>query len=187
MHGSKRFHDKMFIRMEKMLSASFLRRAYINFFERATLEEFEMVGIGEDEKALHIGCGPLPNTLITLARNVPAEYVGIDRDEEAVKIAGRVVEEYGLKNVSIERGDALSYPLADFDIIIISYGVEPKDKVFQRLKDETKENVRIVYRKQWDFMDTIYGVKEMVPEGFKIKAFHRRRDMIKSYLLEKVR
>lgn len=186
MQKSKRAHDRLFILAEKMLSFSILRHAYIKFFERATLEEFEMVGIGNKDKILHIGCGPLPNTLITLASHMPGEYVGIDIDNEAVKIARNVVKEYGLKNVRIERGNALSYPLKEFDIIIISYGVEPKDKVFQRLKDETKENARIVYRKQWDFMDAIYGVKEMVPEGFEIKAFHKRRDMIKSYLLEKL-
>jgi len=186
MQKSKRLHDRMFIKMEKMLSSSFLRHAYINFFERATLEEFAMVEIERHNKVLHIGCGPLPNTLITLARNMPAEYVGIDIDEEAVKIARNVVKAYGLKNVSIEKGDATSYPLQNFDIIIISYGVEPKERVFYRLKNETKEKVKIVYRKQWDFMDALYGVKEIVPPGFKIKAFHKRRDLIKSYLLEKV-
>ena len=186
MQKSKRLHDRMFIKMEKILSSTILRRAYINFFERATLEEFEMVDIGEGDNVLHIGCGSLPNTLITLARNFPASYTGIDVDGEAVEIARDAVREYGLKNVEIERGDAISYPLKDFNIIIISYGVEPKEAVFRRLKNETKEDVRIVYRKQWDFMDAIYGVRETIPDGFKVKAFHKRRDMIKSYLLEKI-
>ena len=180
-------HDRMFIKIEKILSSSFLRNAYIKFFERATLEEFEMVGIDENSKVLHIGCGSLPNTLISLARNLKASYVGIDVDEEAVKIARNLIKKYKIKDVAIEKGDALSYPLHNFDVIIISYGVEPKEDVFKRLRDETKDDVKIVYRKQWDFMDAIYGVKEILPEGFKVKSFHKRRDMIKSYLLEKVK
>lgn len=187
MHSSKKMHDRMFIKIEKIFSSSFLRNAYIKFFERATMEEFEMVGIEESDRVIHIGCGPLPNTLISLARNIPARYTGIDIDEEAVEIARDMIKKYGIENVAIEKGDALSYPLNNFDVIIISYGVEPKEEVFKRLRDETKNDVRIVYRKQWDFMDFIYGVREIVPSGFRIKDFHKRRDMIKSYLLEKVR
>jgi protein-L-isoaspartate O-methyltransferase len=186
MQKSKRAHDKLFVLAEKMLSSTFLRHAYINFFERATLEEFEMAGIKKEHNILHIGCGPLPNTIISLAKNIDASYVGIDRDKDAVKIARKIVKEYGLKNVMIEEGDALSYPVKDFDFIIISFGVEPKEKVFERLRKEMKKDAKIVYRKTWDFMDVIYGRKDFLPSGFKVVAFHNRRDFIKSYLLEKV-
>ncbi len=185
MQKSKRLHDRMFIFAEKFLSTSVLRHAYIKFFEKATLEEFEMVGIGKEDRILHVGCGPLPNTLITLASYTKAEYVGIDRDREAVKIARNIVKEYGLNNVKIEIGDAAKYPFKEFDVIIISFGVEPKEIVFKRLKEETKKGVRVVFRKTWDFMDVIYGRKIEVPEGFKIVAHHNRRDLIKSYLLKK--
>ena len=186
MQKSKRLHDYMFIVTEKILSSSILRHAYIKFFERATLEEFEMVEIGEEDKVLHVGCGPLPNTLVTLAKHIKAAYVGIDKDGEAVEIARKIVSEYGLKNVEIEEGDAAYYPLKDFDVIIISFGVEPKEIIFKRLMEETKKGVRVVFRKTWDFMDAIYGRKIEVPNGFKIVAHHNRRDLIKSYLLKKV-
>jgi len=186
MQKSKRLHDQLFIITEKILSSTLLRRAYINFFEKSILEEFEMVNIGSNDKILHVGCGALPNTLISLAKNIAAHYIGIDKDKEAVEIAKKIVAEYGLKNVEIEQGDALHYPFKEFDIIIISFGVEPKEKVFDRLKKETKEDVRIVFRKTWDFMDVIYGRKYFLPTGFKIVAFHNRRDFIKSYLLKKV-
>lgn len=185
MQKSKRVHDKFFIFVEKFLSAMPFKKAYINFFEKATLEEFEMVEINENDKILHVGCGPLPNTLISLAKHIEAKYFGIDKDEEAVKIARKIINEYGL-NIKIEKGDAINYPLKDFDIIIVSYGVEPKEKIFERLKNDTKENVRIILRKQWDFMDSIYGKRKIIPDGFKVMAYKKRRDFLKSYLLEKV-
>lgn len=184
MQKSKMMHDKLFIMMEKMLSSSFLRHAYINFFEKITLEEFEMANIKSNDRILHIGCGALPNTLISLARNIKANYVGIDRNKQAVEIAKKVVKQYNL-NIKIEEGDALSYPINNFDLIIISFGVEPKEKVFERIRKEMKENARIIYRKQWDFMDRIYGRKNFIPEGFRIASIHKRRDFIKSYLLKK--
>ncbi len=175
-------HDKLFILAEKLLSY-FFASAYINLFEKAILEEFEMVSLDKKSKVLHIGCGPLPNTLVSLAKHIPANYVGIDKDEEAVRIARKIVKKYGLE-ISIEKGDALDYPIGEFDIIIISFGVEPKEKVFDRIRVESKKNVKIVYRKQWDFMDAIYGRKDFLPSGFKMIAEHNRRDFIKSYLLE---
>lgn len=178
---SKNLHDRMFIMLEKFLKP--FHRAYINLYEKMTLEEFQMVDIDKESKILHIGCGPIPNTLIILAKNFPAYYTGIDKDEEAVRIARKIVKKYGLE-ISIEKGDALDYPIGEFDIIIISFGVEPKEKVFDRIRVESKKNVKIVYRKQWDFMDAIYGRKDFLPSGFKLVAEHDRRDFIKSYLLE---
>ena len=158
MHDRKRTHDKLFISLEKILSRSPLfSSAYVNFFEKATLEEFEMAHIKKDDTVLHIGCGSLPNTLISLGRNIGASYVGIDIDNAAVATAQKLVKKYTLDNVKIEYGNAQDYPLKNFDFIIVSFGVEPKENVFERIRKEMKDYAKIIYRKQWDFMDKIYG------------------------------
>ncbi|MCD6512444.1 MAG: class I SAM-dependent methyltransferase [Thermoplasmata archaeon] len=180
MAKSKSMHDRMFIMLERWLRK--FHRAYINIYEKMTLEEFEMVGIKKDDRVLHIGCGPIPNTLIVLARNIQADYTGIDRDREAVEMAKEIVKEYGL-DIKIEYGDALTYPLQDYDVIVVSYGVEPADMVFERIRRDARKDARIIYRKQWDFMDRIYGRKS-IPHGYEIMAEHNRRDLIKSYLLK---
>lgn len=173
-------HDRMFIFIEKLLS-KFFAKAYINFFERAIVEEFEMVKIKEKDKILHIGCGPLPNTLISLAKNIKAIYTGIDKDREAIEIARKIISEYNL-DIKVEEGNALSYPISDFDIIIVSFGVEPRNEVFERIRRDCKKNAKIICRKQWDFLDTIFGKREL-PDGFEVISYHKRRDLIKSYLL----
>ncbi|HEC76417.1 MAG TPA: class I SAM-dependent methyltransferase [Thermoplasmatales archaeon] len=187
MRKSKKTHDKLFVMAEKFLASTSLKYAYINFFEKATLEEFKMVDIKEKDNILHAGCGSLPNTLISLGKNFKANYFGIDIDPEAVEIAKKVVNEYKLDNVIIEEGDAFTYPLKKFDVIIVSFGLNAKKEFFERLKNETKNDVKIIYRKQWDFLDFIYGRKDEIPDGFRIMAYHKRRDFIKSYLLEKVK
>ncbi|MEM1513728.1 MAG: class I SAM-dependent methyltransferase [Candidatus Thermoplasmatota archaeon] len=180
---TKKLHDHMFIFAEKLLS-KFFSKAYINFFERAIIEEFKMVGIKENDKLIHIGCGPLPNTLISLAKNIKAKYVGIDKDKEAVEIAKKIVEKYAL-DIKIEEGNALNYPINDFDIIVVSFGVEPRNQVFERIRKDCKKNARIVFRKQWDFLDAIFGKKDL-PDGFEVISQHKRRDFIKSYLLKPI-
>lgn len=186
MQKNKRMHDRIFISVEKKLSSSLLRHAYINFFERATLEEFSISKIEKDESVLHIGCGSLPNTLVSLGRNIQAHFVGIDRDSESVAIAKRTIDIYKLSNVSIQEGDAMSYPLDPFDVIIMSFGVEPKEAVFARIHRDMRYDTRLVFRKQWDVLDFLYGRDAYCPHGFSIEATHNRRDMLKSYLLKKV-
>ena len=181
MHG-KHLHDNAFIIFEKFIKP--FHRAYINLYEKMTLEEFEMVKIKPTDNILHIGCGPIPNTLIILAKNIPAKYTGIDRDREAVKMAREMVQKYGL-DVKIEYGDALTYPIDSYDVIIVSYGVEPYEKVFDRIRKEMKKDAVVIYRKQWDFMDFIYK-KRGVPSGFRIVGEHKRRDLIKSYMLKAI-
>lgn len=180
MHG-KHLHDKLFILFEKFLHN--FHHAYINLYEKMTMEEFQMVNIKPSDRVIHIGCGPIPNTLVILAKNIPANYIGIDRDIQAVEMAREIVKKYNL-NIKVEYGDALKYPIKDFDVIIISFGVEPHNKIFERIKNDAKEDARIIYRKQYDFLDFIYG-KRSIPEGFKVISEHKRRDMIKSYLLKK--
>ena len=181
---SKSFHDIMLRTIEKIISTNFFGRLYTKFFEKMTLDEFEMVEIKKGNKVLHVGCGAVPNTLLILAGNMEAHFVGIDRDKKAVEKAREMVKKYGLeKKITIEKGDAMRYPLSDFDVIIISLGVEPREKVFERIRNEARDDAKIVARKPWDFMDKIYGKKEFIPNGFKIVKTFNRQDFIKSMLL----
>ncbi|KAA0002433.1 MAG: class I SAM-dependent methyltransferase [Thermoplasmata archaeon] len=126
---SKSFHDLALRTLEKILSTNFFGRLYTKFFEKMTLDEFEMVEIKKGNKVLHVGCGAVPNTLLILAGNMEAHFVGIDRDKKAVEKARGMVKKYELdKKIKIEKGDAMTYPLSNFDVIIISLGVEPREK-----------------------------------------------------------
>lgn len=183
---SKGMHDFLLRSMEKIFATNFFGKVYTKFFEKMTLDEFKMVNIKQKEKILHIGCGAVPNTLLILAKHFDAFFVGIDRDAKAVEKAREMVKKYGLENkIKIERGEAISYPVSNFDVIVISLGVEPKEEVFERIRSEMKGGARVVARKPWDFMDVIYGRKGFTPNGFKVINTFNRQDFIKSMLLER--
>ncbi|MEA2054149.1 MAG: class I SAM-dependent methyltransferase [Candidatus Thermoplasmatota archaeon] len=183
---SKGIHDIFLRTLEKIIATNFFGRIYTKFFEKMTLDEFGMAGIEKNCKVLHIGCGAVPNTLLVLAMNTDASFVGIDRDKKAVERAKDMVDRYGLGNkIHIMEGDAMSYPTDVFDVIVISLGVEPREKVFEKIRKEAKNNTKIVARKPWDFMDKIYGREEFVSRGFKIIKTFNRPDFIKSMLLVK--
>jgi len=183
---SKSFHDLALRTLEKILSTNFFGRIYTKFFEKMTLDEFEMVGIEKNHKVLHVGCGAVPNTLLILAGNMDASFVGIDRDDKAVEKAREMVKKYGLEEkIRIENGDAMSYPFSGFDVIVISLGVEPREQVFEKIRKETADDTKIVARKPWDSMDRVYGKDEFVPRGFKVVKTFNRQDFIKSMLLVK--
>jgi len=183
---SKGMHDFLLCTLEKFLATNFFGKIYTKFFEKITLDEFKMVNIKQGEKILHIGCGAVPNTLLILANHFDAFFVGIDRDKKAVKKAREMVEKWKLGNkIKIENGEAISYPISNFDVIVISLGVEPREKIFERIRNEMKEGAVIIARKPWDFMDIIYGRKEFIPNGFRIIKTFNRQDFIKSMLLER--
>ena len=181
---SKGMHDFILRTVEKFFATNVLGRTYTKFFEKMTLNEFEMAEIVEEDKILHIGCGAVPNTLLILGSHFNASFVGIDKDKKAVKKAREMVKTYDLeKRIKIYGGEAISYPISAFDVLIISLGVEPREKVFNRVRSEMKKGARIVARKPWDFMDTIYGRKGFIPEGFRVMNIFNRPDLIKSMLL----
>ncbi|MDD3493954.1 MAG: class I SAM-dependent methyltransferase [Candidatus Thermoplasmatota archaeon] len=182
---SKGAHDVLLRTFEKAVATNFLGSVYTKFFEKMTLEEFAMVDIQPRHRVLHIGCGGVPNTLLILGNHVDASYTGIDRDRAAVRRARAMVERQGLtRRVTIEQGDALTYPLADFDLIVVSLGVEPRERVFARIREEVP-GAAVIARKPWDFMDRIYGRDAFIPRGFEVVDVFHRQDFIKSMLLKK--
>lgn len=182
---SKSVHDLLLRSFEKVVATTVLGTLYTRFFEKMTLEEFSMVDIRPHHRVLHIGCGGVPNTLLILGRHVEASYVGIDRDPEAVWRARAMVERRGLAHrITVEQGDALTYPLNGFDLIVVSLGVEPRKEVFARIGEEAPQ-AAVIARKPWDFMDRIYGREEGIPRGFEVVDVFHRQDFIKSMLLKK--
>ncbi|HDO19120.1 MAG TPA: class I SAM-dependent methyltransferase, partial [Thermoplasmatales archaeon] len=64
---------------------------YTALFRKLTLDEFSIIDSKETTKALVIGCGSIPHTLIIIAKYKGWSIVGIDKDEEAVKRAREIV------------------------------------------------------------------------------------------------
>ncbi|DAC73132.1 MAG TPA: hypothetical protein DSN98_01625 [Thermoplasmata archaeon] len=109
--------------------------------------EYESVGISENSKILHIGCGPYPLTVIELASLGKVKIVGIDKDPDAVRQARDVLKKKGLeKKVNIYEGDGSSYPVKPFDVIIVSTCSYPKASILEHIFTTAKPNTIIIVR-----------------------------------------
>ena len=111
--------------------------------------EYETIGISQDKKVLHIGCGAYPMTEITLAKLFGAEITGIDKNPNAVKLAEEFIHKHKLNNknkIKIELGEGASYPANKFDVLIISSCSYPKVRILHHVLKCAKKNSIIIVR-----------------------------------------
>lgn len=110
-------------------------------------KEYETCGIASDANILHIGCGAYPLTEIVLADCSIGQIIGIDKNPLTVQKAMRVIQRHKLENhISITHGDGLSYPVEDFDVIIVSSCSLPKVKILEHLFLKAKPHSTIIAR-----------------------------------------
>jgi len=126
----------------------FFVMSYIKFHEFSVVKEIEMSDISPSDRILHIGCGAIPYTSITISRKTGAKIIGIDYNPHVVNIAIEHLKRYNLSNlIKIEEGDGKSYNISDFDVIIISYGIDCQDSVLRHVIDSMKSGTRIILRR----------------------------------------
>jgi ubiquinone/menaquinone biosynthesis C-methylase UbiE len=85
---------------------------------------FSTLPVREGDRALDVGCG-FGDTAIKLARLVgpKGEVVGIDCCDAFLEIAQKSVDESGLTNVRLMRGDAeIALPADEFDFVFARFG-----------------------------------------------------------------
>jgi precorrin-6B methylase 2 len=118
--------------------------------------EIQMLNILPSEKVLHLGCGAFPSATIFIAKQKKVNVVGIDNNYIAVKLARSCIKKKDLSNrVIIEHGDALYYPVLDFDVIYIAINVWPIDKVLKHLAQTMKPTTRILCKGSHHDIDTL--------------------------------
>jgi len=182
----KSFIDFFIRKLEKILSEHLIfAKLYTAFFYKMTIDEFKMIDLPENSKVVNIGCGSLPHTLIILAKQRKWNMVGIDHDKVAIKKAVEMIKHYDLSDkIKIMYGEGISVDYSQFNLIIISHGVEPKKQVLEKLGKEIDKKSMILYRTIWDGLNRVYG-KEPVPSNLKIINTYDRIDGIKAFLLMK--
>ena len=125
----------------------FLGSLWEKTHERLVTAEIKGASLTEKDRILHIGCGSIPYTATIVARKVGASITAVDNDSMVVRNASNYLlnREFG-DMVKIEEGDALDYPVSDFDVIIVSLGVMPRDLVLRQLQLQLKNGTRIICR-----------------------------------------
>jgi len=179
-----KIHNKIISYFEKILEKSLvLTKIYITFFKKMTLKEFSITPIPDNAKVLIIGCGSLPHTMIILGLEKKWKITGIDIDPKAVKEAKSMIKKYKLKGeIEIIQNNGLTVDLAGYDLIVVSYDVQPKDKMLERIIKDMDDKTLILYRTTWESFEKIYG-KEKIAKNVNILKTFYRSDFIKSILM----
>ncbi|MED0715979.1 methyltransferase domain-containing protein [Aeribacillus composti] len=116
---------------------------YFKNIESCIEEEFGSFQITSESKVLLVGSGSFPMTPLLIAKRTGAEVVGIDIDDEAIKLGRNVVERLGrglnirLEKLSVEDLDFTK----DVTHVIFSSTVESKYDILDQLYELTNDHV----------------------------------------------
>jgi D-arabinose 1-dehydrogenase-like Zn-dependent alcohol dehydrogenase len=169
-HKLKKFIDLGFIVVEKILVKFHkLYPLYFDFYGEMTENEINLANISEDDIILHIGGGPIPATSILLAKKSGARVTSIDNNLRSVKQAISCVLESGIADkVQIQYADANSYPVDNFDVIIVSQGIRPYKELLQYISKSMRDDARVIFRTSTSPSGEIVQKDLFLKEMFKI-------------------
>ena len=102
------------------------------------------------KKIAFIGCGPVPMSLILMAKLYGTRSLGLDASGACVLMAESVIRALGLQDsVEIIQGDDRSLEELSWDAVLVAALAEPKARIFRNLRrilTEQNRRVPVIYR-----------------------------------------
>ncbi|SHH16497.1 nicotianamine synthase family protein [Tepidibacter thalassicus] len=124
------------------------RSNYIMMLSDSVRYEFKNLGINNKSKVIFVGSGAFPVSAITIAKEIGAQVMCVDIDNEAISLAKNVTE--SLKLDSIIKFSSKSLRELDFvkvaTHIIVASLVKNKKEVLADLKENINTNAKIILR-----------------------------------------
>ncbi|HVQ01651.1 MAG TPA: hypothetical protein VMT57_09085 [Candidatus Thermoplasmatota archaeon] len=168
----KGFTDLLFIILEKVGSKfPVISSLYLDLYRDIVSKELALLQLKKNERVLVVGGGSLPATpmLITMATKASIDI--IDKDPEAVAAGQRFIHTYHLDDkLKVINTNALQYPMASYEVIIILYGVKQPDKVLEYIASQVSEKTHIILRVITDDKGTIGDKTIDIDKQFIIKG-----------------
>jgi hypothetical protein len=120
---------------------------YPNYLSLARME-YEGGNLKPEDRAVFLGSGPLPLSLISLSKEYGVQGVGIEQDRQLATLSKKVVQQLGLAHrVSILHGDHSLLPLKEpCTLIMVGADAMPKKDIFQHLARICPSGQMISYR-----------------------------------------
>jgi protein-L-isoaspartate O-methyltransferase len=156
LYNMVKFFERLAVRIK------FLDVFYSAFGKCLVEKEISAASIIANDKVLHIGCGSFPYTAIIISQMSGAAVTAIDCDSIAVKDAKYYIKRKHIPWVKIEKADGVNYPLTEFDVIVVSHGVKPKETVLKIILQSMKSGARLIYRNPKGFVGYLYNNEEFV-------------------------
>lgn len=135
-------------------------------------KEIKEANITSGDKVLHIGCGSLPYTALIISQKTKARVVAIDNDPRAVKQASYYIKSKN-NTVKVMHGDGKNFSVKEFDVILVSHGVIPKEIILRNIYASMK-NQRLIFRNPKGIVGRIYN-KEMVDDFIGAKRIKQKK------------
>lgn len=126
-----------------------------NYAELTALELHALAGVGIDparrERACFVGGGPLPLSPLLLSRRLGCPVEVVDRDLEAVDLAGRLLDRLGVSDaVRVRRAEAAEVDVSDCDILLLAALVgmtrAEKAQILARLAERARPGTVLIAR-----------------------------------------
>ena len=167
----KTIMDVFFIIFEKVgCKFDIISNIYMLLYQEIVTKEITVAQISSQDRVLVIGSGSLPATPALIVQNTHARTISIDKDCNAVKEAIQYVKNHQLDDLlSIQCADGLTYPLEQFSIILVLYGVKKPAEMLRHLANSIDRNTRVLYRTITDSHGKIMDKTIDLSEGYQIK------------------
>jgi len=133
--------ENIFIKLDKLIPL------YLDFYRPIMENEVRLAKISNNDKILHIGCGPIPATSIYIVKKTDADVTAIDKNMLSVKKAQSLILKLKLfSKIQIIHDNALNFPLKKYNLIIISLGLETYDEVLKYISQNMRIDARLIVR-----------------------------------------
>ncbi|HEC89802.1 MAG: hypothetical protein DRN12_03080 [Thermoplasmata archaeon] len=186
----KNLMDYIYVIVEKLIVPfDIFHQLYLEFYDDLVEKEVKIASIKYTDRVLVIGCGSLPATSILIASKTNSTVVSIDTDYNAIEKAKRIIKNHGLEDkITCVHGDGISYPLEDYDVIFLLYGIKQQKEILKYVSNNMKEEARVIYRTTDDVLENVVGGERWLSKFFIVKTFVQSRSIAenKSYLLLKL-
>jgi len=141
------FINNLFILIEKFLvKFDKLIPYYISFYNNMLENEIGFVDINNIKKILHIGCGSIPSTSYYLAKKYKINIIGVDCDLKSVQNVKYYLKKYKFDNFEIKYNNANDISMNNYDLIIISQGVDNLKLLLNNISKNIKKDVFVIIR-----------------------------------------
>lgn len=118
--------------------------------------ELSLMDFSNAKKAIIVGSGPFPDTMLYLSENTDLEHiVGLDNNYEAVIYSNLLIESLGNKRMHCEHIDGREYDYSDADIVFIPGFANPKDGILEQIAKSAPDHVQII-------IDNVTGILHLL-------------------------
>lgn len=108
---------------------------------------FDRVDFRACRELVMVGSGPLPVTLLHVAdRTDVPRIVGLDVDEDAVQVAGRICERLGSTRIEVRVCDGRAHDYGGADVVYVANLITPKRAVLARIAETARPGTPVVVR-----------------------------------------